>query len=453
MSESKLSQAAARSADAIVVGGGLAGLLAAARLAKAGLAVHVFEQAGHLGGRAATNDFHGVRFNLGPHALYATGHACRLLKELEVPIAGRFPSPGRPLVTLGGKSYRLPAGLGSLATSRLLSVSEKLRLARLFGSIKTIDTRQLDNTSAREWIEGVAGRGNLALLLAALFRVSTYVDDAERLSAGMALDQLRTALVGNVLYLDGGWQSIVDALRHVAIAHGATVQTQKRVQSIDSDGLHVTAHLASGEQRQARTAILAVEPDVACRLLGAPADAPLARWTGRQIAVPAACLDVALNALPRPNDRFALGLDQPLYYSVHSAAAQLGPTGVHVLHVMKYARADRDEPAAKVEAELETMLDQLQPGWRAHLVARRFLPKMTVAQALPVAVNGGGQGRATVDAADQPNVFLAGDWVGPDAMLADAAAASAAHAAERVLAIARTNVATNDREHVLYARG
>ena len=286
MSESKTSQTAARQAETIVVGGGLAGLLAAAQLAKAGIAVHVFEQAGHLGGRAVTNDLHGVRFNLGPHALYATGHACRLLKELPVPISGRFPSPGRPLVTLAGKSYRLPAGLLSLATSQLLTLTEKLRLARLFTTIKTIDTRQLDNTSAHEWIERTAGRGNLALLLAALFRVSTYVDDAERLSAGMALDQLRTALLGNVLYLDGGWQSIVDALRNLATGHGATLETQKRVQSVTSDGSNVTVRLASGDEMHARAVILAVEPEVACRLLNMPADTQLAPGPAGRLPYP-----------------------------------------------------------------------------------------------------------------------------------------------------------------------
>ncbi len=381
MSGTRISPIETGPLDAIVVGSGLAGLLAAAQLSRAGLSVHVYEQAGQIGGRAVTNELDGVRFNLGPHALYAQGHACQLLKELQVPIAGHFPSPGRPLVTLQGKSYRLPAGLASLATSRLLTFGEKLRLARLFATIKSIDTRQLDETSAGEWIERIAGRGKLALLLAALFRVSTYVDDAERLSAGMALDQLRTALIGNVLYLDGGWQTIVDALRSVATGHGTIIETQKRVQSVTSAGSNVTVRLASGDELHARAAILAVEPDAACRLLGAAADAPLARWTGEQMAVPAACLDVALQRLPRPGDRFALGLDQPLYYSVHSAAARLAPVGVHVLHVMKYGRTDRDEPAARVQAELEGMLDQLQPGWRTHLVARRFLPRMTVAHA------------------------------------------------------------------------
>ena len=54
----------------IVVGGGLAGLTAAATLARAGRPVTVVEGAEHLGGRARSRHRHGYDLNLGPHALY-----------------------------------------------------------------------------------------------------------------------------------------------------------------------------------------------------------------------------------------------------------------------------------------------------------------------------------------------------------------------------------------------
>ena len=92
------------------------------------------------------------------------------------------------------------------------------------------------------------------------------------------------------------------------------------------------------------------------------------------------------------------------------------------------------------------------PAGATHLVARRYLPKMIVTHAVPLADDGDGRGAATIDVAEQPNVFLAGDWVGPDAMLADAAAASAAQAAQQVLSIIRSPQSKHDREHVLYAR-
>jgi phytoene dehydrogenase-like protein len=436
--------------DVIVVGGGLAGLMAAARIARAGRAVQLFEQAGRIGGRATTDDVKGVHFNRGPHALYAHGAACRLLNEMHVPIAGHFPSPGRPMVVLGNMSFRLPASLGRLIVSRLLSPVEKVRLARLFMTLKRIDTRQLDRTPLHTWIEQTAGDGPLALLLAALVRVSTYVDDADRLSTGAALDQLRLAIEGNVLYLDDGWQTIIDGLRRAATDHGAVVHASCRAESVATTERGVTVRLSGGETIVARAVILAVEAEEACRLLDLPAQAPLARWTTGQDPVPAACLDIALDRLPRPHDRFALGLDAPLYFSVHSAAARLGPAGIHVVHVMKYLRGEKHEPPETVQAELEAFLDHLQPGWRPHLVARRFLPRMTVTHALPMASDGGAAGRPAVQMEHRRNIFLAGDWVGPEGMLADAAAASAAQAAEFALESVSSGASIADRESVLH---
>jgi phytoene dehydrogenase-like protein len=122
-----------------------------------------------------------------------------------------------------------------------------------------------------------------------------------------------------------------------------------------------------------------------------------------------------------------------MYFSVHSASARLAPEGVAVLHVMKYLGASRESPAEEVEAALEGFLESLQPGWRALVVGRQFLPGMTVSHSLPRADDAGLAGRPGVDAEDQPGVFLAGDWVGPEGMLADASAASARSAARSVV--------------------
>ena len=47
-------------------------------------------------------------------------------------------------------------------------------------------------------------------------RVATYTGDLERLSAGVAIAQLQHVVKHNVVYLDGGWQVLVEALRERA---------------------------------------------------------------------------------------------------------------------------------------------------------------------------------------------------------------------------------------------
>src|SRR5262245_23481285 len=212
-----------RQPDVVIVGGGLAGLSAAAIVARAGRSVVVLEQASSLGGRARTQERAGARFNLGAHALYCHGHAFRLLRNLGVPFTGRFPSPGRALAVLGDRLHTLPTGLGSLIFSRFLTLREKGTLLRFFTSANRLDPRPFDRVSVRDWITKTAGRGNLALLFRFLFRVSTYTDDPDRTSAGAVLDQLKLALAGNVWYLDGGWQTLIEGLRDLAVHHGARV--------------------------------------------------------------------------------------------------------------------------------------------------------------------------------------------------------------------------------------
>jgi phytoene dehydrogenase-like protein len=243
------------------------------------------------------------------------------------------------------------------------------------------------------------------------------------------------ALADNVLYLDGGWQTLIDGLRKVAADHGAECRTSVRARTVENLTSSVRIHLTDGTELCGGSVILAVPPDTACSLLGMTSDGPLREWLSHQEPVLAACLDIALSRLPRPGDRFALGLDLPTYFSVHSAAARLAADGTAVVHLMKYLRADADEPAAAIEAELEDLLDTVQPGWRPHVVAKRFLPKMTVAHALPRADEGGLAGRPKPSLAGWPNVFVAGDWVGPEGMLADAATASAEQAARCALAV------------------
>ncbi len=126
-----------------------------------------------------------------------------------------------------------------------------------------------------------------------------------------------------------------------------------------------------------------------------------------------------------------LCIDQPLYLSIHSGVGDLAPAGGAMIHVAKYLGNDRSD-TKDVERELEGLLDLAQPGWRDVLVERRFLPDLTVVNALATAENGALSGRPG-PVTDIPGVYLAGDWVGGVGWLADASLASAKRAASAAL--------------------
>jgi len=83
------------------------------------------------------------------------------------------------------------------------------------------------------------------------------------------------------------------------------------------------------------------------------------------------------------------------------------------------------------EKELEDLIDEMQPGWRELVVHRRFLPAMTVSNAL---TEPDGKAERIRAATSLRGLYVAGDWVNEGGILSDAAFASARAAAKAILA-------------------
>jgi len=380
----------------VVVGGGLAGLTAANALAGPGRSVVVLEQSEALGGRARTQVSKGYRLNLGPHALYLGGAAARTLREWGIPFTGKAPDVNSgAFMVHDGRPYPLIVGAQGLITTRLFGTAEKWQATRILQQM--VSGSAAGGESMAEWIAQRARSERVRQFAAMLVRVSTYTADLARLSARAALDQFRLAKSHGVLYLDCGWQTLVDGLEQRARRLGVEIRTGEIVRSleqIDADGI-----------------VLAVSPDAVERI----AD----RTLPPMHRVCAAILDLDLRKLPEGSARVAFGVDRPLYFSVHSASAKLAPEGGAVVHVARYLH---DDPADR--EELEEFADRMMPGWREHVESSRFLPRMTVTPASFSA-----EGRPAVDELGIAGVALAGDWVGSEGMLADAAVSSGLRAA------------------------
>jgi phytoene dehydrogenase-like protein len=415
-----------------VIGGGLAGLTTAALLARAGRRVVVYERAGELGGRARTQEEQGFEWNLGPHALYAGAAAARTFRDLRVPFSGARPDVNGFVLDRGAK-HTLPGGFVSLLTTRFFGLGAKMETARLLGRLPRVDARPLAGVSMGDWLAREIAHDDVRRLVAALIRLSTYANsDAQ--SAGAALANLQSALAHGVLYLDHGWQTLVAGLRDVAVAAGARIEAGARVAAVLHDDAVRGVALADGGERRHDAVVATGGPSEVAPLVSGAAATALAAWSAAATPVKAACLDVALSRLPDPAGTFGLGIDEPVYVSVHSAAARLAPAGGAVVHVAKYLPVGQPSDPKADERQLERTLDLLQPGWRTALVARRFLPQLVVSHALVAAAAGGLAGRPGPAVPGVRGLYVAGDWIGAEGMLADAAVASAAEAARLVVA-------------------
>jgi phytoene dehydrogenase-like protein len=391
--------------------------------------------AGLLGGRALTQVKEGFSFNVGPHALYRSGAGMRVLAELGIRPQGAPPQPSGGYAVLDGVKHAFPAGFLSLVSTGLLSLPGKLEAAKVLSRLGSLDPAPWQSRTVDEWLASITRRDDVRRLLGAVMRLATYGNAPDRMSGGAALDQMQHALAENVLYLDGGWQQLVTALRDAALAAGVAIESGVRVTGVEQSpgGAVLAVLLSDGTRLPCAAVIAATAPDEAAALASGDTRTVLDRWTHDSTPVRAACLDLALDALPAPRSTFGLGIDAPLYFSVHSAVANLTPGHGALVHVAKYLDPAIAPDATRDLAGLERFTDLLQPGWRDHVVHRRFLPHVTVSHALVTARGGGLAGRPGPAVDGAPGLYVAGDWVGGEGMLADASFASARRAAELCL--------------------
>ena len=449
--------------DTVVIGGGLTGLSAAITAARGGARVSLLEARATLGGRARTDEHSGYLRNEGPRALYLAGHGMKVLRALGVDPTGKSPVITGKVLRADGTMDLLPLGATALARTKLLGTRAKAELVATMGRMMIGNAGTHRNISFSQWLDVHTSAMEVRQVLEMMTRLSTYAADLDRLSAEAAIEQSRIGAKG-VLYLDGGWSQLICALTEIALSVGVQICRGTSAQFVEQqpDGRWLV-HLRTGELSATTVIAAGMAPSSVDALLGGASPA-VGTWTANAVPVIAACLDVCLQRIPVPEQRFGLGLDRPWYLSFHTPYARLAPEGTgEVVHVAKYVpSAELGRTPAQDRAELEGVLDRMQPGWRDVLVNARYLHRMTVSHAIPAPGTftiGGittelseeatraskrigqaqpqGYGRPTVDGAGIPGLLVAGDWVGAHGMLADAALHSGAEAGRRAAALAK----------------
>lgn len=200
--------------DIIVIGGGLAGLTTAALLARAGKSVSLFEQSSsEIGGRARTLVHDGYCFNQGPHALFVADVGAKILQELGVSYTGGIP-PTTGFEIRDVQKHRLLVN-GSSPDSTTTQASDSSTgkvFAQLADLLSKSNFAELENVSVKEWIDRNFHDTDSIALMKALTSLTTYANDPDIQSAGSALHQFHIYNQGGVMYLNKGWQTLVDGL-------------------------------------------------------------------------------------------------------------------------------------------------------------------------------------------------------------------------------------------------
>ena len=233
-------------ARVVVVGAGAMGLAAAYHAAKAGHSVDVIEAGPEPGGMAAHFDFDGLSIERFYHFVCKSDRATfELLDELGISARMRWRTTTMGYF-IGGRLYAWGDPI-SLLRFPEVSLASRLRYG-LFAFVSTRRERwdAIETESARSWITRWCGREVFERLWKPLFELKFY-EYAEDISAAWVWTRIkrigrsrRSLFEEELGYIEGGTQTLVDALCGAIADRGGKVHTGCAVRKIVSEGERVT---------------------------------------------------------------------------------------------------------------------------------------------------------------------------------------------------------------------
>jgi phytoene dehydrogenase-like protein len=257
-----------------VVGGGLAGLVAARHLAAAGAEVTVFEERDRVGGRVASVEREGYVLDRGFQVLFTAYPAAK--RELDYGALDlRTFTPGAVICRDGTRSvlsdpFRDPTAAFETATTRAVTLGDKLRVLALRRELAEKPTEQIFAGEDRTVAEYLDGRGFSRQFLerfAAPFYGGITLDRTLSSSQQVFEFTFKMLSTGDIAVPAAGMGAIAEQLVERARSAGAGVETGTGVERVTAGERGVD--LAVGEETvHADAAVVATDPRTARELTG-----------------------------------------------------------------------------------------------------------------------------------------------------------------------------------------
>ena len=373
-----------------VIGGGLAGLTAAIRLADAGCRVTLLEGRPRLGG--LTHSFRRGELDVdnGQHVFLRCCSSYRALLDrlgttdlthlqprLDVPVHS-----GRKTARLRRNSLPAPLHLGrSLASYSVLSPADRLRAVRGALALRGVD-RDDPRTDALSFGRWLADHGQNAATVEALWDlvgVATMNVHAEEASLAVAATVFQLGLLTDAAAGDIGWSLVPlqrlhgDAAAQVLADAGADVRLRSRVRSLDRDGAGWVVG-TDDDRVHADAVVVATDPAQAEALLPAGALAQPIGWSAGLGTAPIVNVNVLVDR-PVLAEPFVAVAGSDVQW-VFDRTRQSGLARGQLLAVSLSAADDViDVPVAELQVRLMPALTAVLPRLRAATVLDFFVTR------------------------------------------------------------------------------
>ncbi|MFD8554234.1 hydroxysqualene dehydroxylase HpnE [Streptomyces fradiae] len=413
---------------AVVVGGGLAGVTAALRLADAGVRVTLLEGRPRLGGLAFSFRRGDLTVDNGQHVYLRCCAAYRWFLDrvggtdlapvqdrLDVPVLDVGGPRGPRLGRLRRTALPVPLHLAaSLAAYPHLSVAERLAAGRAALALRSLDPADpaLDDADFAGWLARHGQSRRAVQALWDLVGVATLNATAAQTSLGLAAMVFRTGLLSAPGAADIGWARVPlghlhDTLAREALeARGVRVLVRTRVSAVTpADGGRWVVDVP-GDSLDADTVVLAVPQRETHDLLPPGAlDTP-----GDLLRIGTAPILNVHVLYDRPVLRrpffAALGSPVQWVFDRTEASGMSGP-GQYLAVSQSAAQAEIDAPVAELRARYLPELERLLPPARHARVTDFFVTRERTATFAPAP----GVARLRPGARTRlPGLYLAGAW-------------------------------------------
>ncbi|MEV5726981.1 hydroxysqualene dehydroxylase HpnE [Streptomyces pharetrae] len=413
--------------EAVVVGGGLAGVTAALALADAGVRVTLLEGRPRLGGLAFSFRRGELTVDNGQHVYLRCCTAYRwfldridgaalapLQDRLDVPVLDLAKPEGRRLGRLRRDALPVPLHLGrSLATYPHLSLAERARVGRAALALKGLDLADpaLDEQDFGSWLTAHGQSARAVEALWDLVGVATLNAVAGDSSLGLAAMVFKTGLLSEPGAADIGWARVPlgdlhDRLARRALdAAGVRTVLRSRVTSVSRNGDGRWSVHLPGEHIGTDAVVLAVPQRETHDLLPEGAlDAP-----ERLLRIGTAPILNVHVVYDRKvlNTPFLTALGTPVQWVFDRTEASGLTDGQYLALSQSAAQDEIDAPVAELRARYLPELERLLPRTRDAEVRDFFVTRERTATFAPTP----GVGRLRPGARTKaPGLCLAGAW-------------------------------------------